>query len=122
MRFPVSLPEKPSSFRQGTEAQVLRRSRKQHLSAPVSAAGAHVDHPIRGCDQLRAMLYHHNGISLIHQTAQQRQKPRHVPAVEAGGGLIQNVDIPGFLQFAGQLQPLGLAAGEGAGRLAQGHV
>ena len=64
------------------------------------------------------MLHNHYGIPLLHQPPEKFQKPFSVLAVQTGTRLIQNVDIPGLMQFAGQFQPLDLAAGKGAGRLA----
>ena len=48
--LPPSTGKVSSGFRPITRRQRLRRSREQHLSAPVPAAGAHVNHPIRGGD------------------------------------------------------------------------
>lgn len=133
IRFLVVLPEKSSSFRQVTEAQVLRHSCKQHLPSPVPSTGAYVDYPVHSGDRSRRCST--TTTVFPWSTRWRFWKPLHIPAVEAGGGLIQNVDIPGGLLEAlqagpekilrpihegqyepGRIQGLGRAGYGGAGR------
>ena len=68
------------------------------------------------------MLDDHHGVALVHQTLEHVHQLVDVGGVQAGGGLVQNIDggaggLPGKL--GGQLHPLGFAAGQGGGGLAQ---
>ena len=61
----------------------------------------------------------------VHQTVQDIQEFADVVHMEAGGGFIQNIEgsagpPPG--KFLGQLDPLGLAAGQGGGRLTDADI
>ena len=71
------------------------------------------------------MLDHQYGVARLHQPLQNRQQLLHVVGVQAGGGLVQNIDgaAGGALgKLRGQLDTLGFAAGQGGGGLAQLHV
>ena len=71
------------------------------------------------------MLNHHHCVTRIDQPVQYAQQPLNVGKVETGGRFIQDVErFPGrtAAQLLGELDALGLAAGEGCGRLAQGDV
>ena len=66
-----------------------------------------------------------HGVAALRETAQNLHQLVHVGEMEARGGLVQHVD--GFsgsaaAQLGGQLDSLGLAAGQGRGRLSQADV
>ena len=71
------------------------------------------------------MLDDHHGVPRLHQPLEDLDELVDVGAVEAGGGFVQNIDglAGGPLgQLRGQLDPLGLAAGQLGGGLAQLHI
>ena len=92
------------------------------LSSLLAALRTQINDPVCGCNEFQPVFHHKDGISLGYQTAKQGQEGLDIPVVKTCGGLIQDVDIAGLLQFTCQLQPLGFAAGQGTGGLPQGHV
>ena len=74
---------------------------------------------------LDVVLDHQHGIAGGHESVQHVEEQLDVGEVQAGGRLVQQVERPAgaFLdQLAGELDALGLAAGEGRRRLAELHV
>lgn len=71
------------------------------------------------------MLDHQHGVAGVDQALQHVEQLAHVLEVQAGGGLVQNIERLARLaavQLLGQLDALGLAAGKRGGGLAQAHV
>ena len=71
------------------------------------------------------MLDDDDGIAEIGEAVQHFEQLAHVVEVQAGGGLVEQIERAAGLalaQFAGQLHALRLAAGERGGALAQVHV
>ena len=71
------------------------------------------------------MLNDQHRIATIGEPLEHLQQLPHVIGVEAGGGLVQNIHRPpcgAAAQLRGQLDALGLAAGEGGAGLAQLHI
>ena len=61
----------------------------------------------------------------IHQPLQYLDQLVHIRRVQARGGLVQNIDGSAGghpCQLCGQLDPLGLTAGQGGAGLAQLHI
>ena len=80
---------------------------------------------VSGLDDIQIVLDDHYSIAAFHQSLEHLNQLVDVGGVQAGGGLVQNIDgLAGgaFGQFGSQLDPLGLAAGELRGGLAQLHV
>ena len=80
---------------------------------------------VGGLDHVQVVLDDHHGVARVHQLLQNLDELVDVGGVEAGGGLVQDIDglAGGALgQLSGQLDPLCLAAGEGGGGLAQLHI
>ncbi|OPZ82264.1 MAG: hypothetical protein BWY77_00252 [bacterium ADurb.Bin431] len=80
---------------------------------------------IGGLDDIHLMLDHQHGIALVDQPIEDAQEHVAVLEMEAGGGFIEDIDgAPGadFAQFGGELDALGLAAGEGGSGLAEADV
>ena len=76
-------------------------------------------------DHVQVVLDDHHRVPRVHQALQDLQQLAHIVGVQARGGLVQDIDgaAGGALrELGGQLYPLGLAAGEGGGRLAHLHV
>ena len=84
--------------------QQVRRDAGEEDLAPLAAPlGAHVDDPVGGGDELHAVLHDDDRVALGHQLAEQSEKMGGVPAVQAGGGLVQYIDVALLVQLAGQL-------------------
>ena len=95
------------------------------MAAAVAPLGAQVDDVVSAFDDIQIVLDDHHGVALVHQLLQNIQQPPHIVGVEAGGGLVQDIDGPAggdLAQLCSQLHPLGLAAGELRGGLAQLHI
>ena len=70
------------------------------------------------------MLDDNDGGAPVQQGLEYPQQHPYIQGVQADGGLVKDEHgiLLGFSDFAGQLQPLGLAAGEPRGLFAQGQV
>ena len=78
--------------------------------------------PVGGLDHLEVVLDHHHGVALLDQRVQHLQQLAHVLEVQAGGGLVEDVErLAGRAprQLLGELDPLRLAARERGRRLAE---
>ena len=76
-------------------------------------------------DNVQIVLDNHHGVAAVHQPLEHLQELAHIVGVEAGGGLVQDIDgLAGgdFAELRSQLHPLGLTAGELRGGLAQLHI
>src|SRR5690349_8613562 len=72
--------------------QVLRRALRDDAAAAVAPFGAEVDDPVRGLDDVEVVLDHHHGVAGVAQAAQHVQQELDVVEVQAGGGLVQDVE------------------------------
>ena len=71
-------------------------------------------------DGVQVVLDEHDGVAGVDQPVQLAQQQRDVGRVQAGGGLVEEVErvpAPGPLQLGRELDPLRLAAAELGGRL-----
>ena len=104
----------------------LRRAGRHDPAALLAALRAEVDHPVRGLDHVHVVLDHQDGVAGVDQALQRGQEHPDVLEVQAGRGLVEDEErVPAVragAQVARELQPLGLAAGHGADRLAQPDV
>ena len=76
-------------------------------------------------DDVQIVLNDHHGVPRVHQPLEDLQQLAHVIGVQAGGRLVQNIDgLAGGLlgKLRSQFHPLGLAAGQLRGGLAQFHI
>ena len=119
-------------------AQGLRRCGFPSISATCSgvpsattrppsgaAFGAEVDDPVGGLDHVEVVLDDDDGVPLRREAVEHLEQLADVVEVQAGGGLVEDVErlARALLdQLAGQLDALGLAAGEGRRRLAELEV
>ncbi len=90
-----------------------------------SGLRAKVDHPVGRLDDFQVVLDHNDGVAQIGQAVDHVQKLAHVVEVQAGGGLVEDVErLPGIRprQLGGQLDALSFAAGERGRRLAERDV
>src|SRR5229473_1165486 len=104
---------------------VLGRAGSHDQAAACAAFGAEVDHPVGGLDDVEVVLDHDDRVAGLDQPGEHAEQLADVLEVQAGGGLVEHVDGPAggtALQFRGELDPLGLAAGQGGRGLAQADV
>jgi len=67
--------------------------------ATLAAFGAQVDDPVRLFDDIQIVLNDQNGVAEIHEPLEDVQELAHIIEMQAGGGLIENVDGPAGLAF-----------------------
>ena len=87
-----------------------------------AAFGAEIDDPVGLFDDVEMVLDDQHGVAERDETIQHVEKFFHVVEVQAGGGLVENVERAAGLaarKFAGQLGALGFAAGKRGGGLAE---
>ena len=104
---------------------LLRRALRDDLAALLAALGAEVDDAVGRLDHVEVVLDHDDGVALLHQPVEHLQQPLHVREVQAGGGLVEDVERAAgrhLAQLRGQLHPLRLAAGQRRGGLAEPDV
>ena len=96
----------------------------QHAPAVGPRTGANVHEPVRGADDVQGVLDDEHAVPGRAQVSQDSQQGLPVPRVQAGGGLVQDVDDAEQLagQLRGQAQPLQLPRGEGGGGPLRGEV
>ena len=91
-------------------------------AAVVAAFGAEVDDPVGLLDDVEVVLDDEDGVAEVDQALQDVEQFADVVEVQAGGGLVEDVERAAGLaaaEFAGQLDALGFAAGERGGGLAE---
>ena len=94
-------------------------------SAARPAFGTHVDDPVGGLDHVQVVLDDQDRVALVDERLQHPEQLVHVLEVQAGRRLVQHVDrAPGraLLQLRRELDPLGLAAGQGRRRLPEPDI
>ncbi len=62
------------------------------LAAAAAALGAHVDDPIGGFDDVEVMLDDKEGAAAVDEFAEGGEELSYVVEVEAGGGLVEDVE------------------------------
>src|SRR6266702_5981419 len=109
------------------------------LAAGAAAFGAHVDDPVGGLDDVEVVLDDEQGAAALDEFAEGAEELGYVVEVEAGGGLVEDVEGSaagfggGFVSGAvgdgagggevrGVFDALGFAAGERGGGLAEADV
>ena len=109
------------------------------LTATVAALGAKVDDPVGGLDDVQVVLDDDDRAACVDQTAKGGEQFADIVEVQAGGGLVEDVEHArrlrlrrclvcalatsrSGLQVGGQLHALGFAAGERGGGLAQTQI
>src|ERR1700740_146179 len=109
-------------FRAGDE---FGRALRDDAAAAFSPFGAEIDDPIGLLDDVEMVLDDEHGVAEIDEALEYVEKFSHVVEVQAGGGLVKDVERAASLalgEFAGQLDALGFAAGKRGGGLAEGDV
>src|SRR5699024_3142101 len=108
----------------GDLGDVLRGAFGDHEAAAGASFGAQVDHPVGAFDHVEVVLDDHHSVALGDQPVQDGHQAADVVEVQSGGGLVQHVhraSAGALLQLGGQFHAMGLATGEGRGRLPQPH-
>ena len=115
--------------RLGAGAEIVHRSRADHLSAVDAGARADVDDMVRRAHGLFVMLHHDKGVSQIAQPVQGLQELGVVTLVQADAGFVQDIQHAhqAGSDLSRQADPLALAAREGSGstgecQIAEAHA
>src|SRR5690606_15940419 len=114
--------EKPPGVGSLLPGDLLRGAGGDDHAAAGAALGAEVHDPVRGLDHVEVVLDHHHGVAVVGEAVEYGEQLLDVVEVEARGGFVEDVEgIAGIAlrQLTGELDPLGLAAGEGGGSLAE---
>src|SRR5687767_14951589 len=106
---------------------VLRRALSHYLAAGGAGFGAEVNHPVGALDHVEVVLDHDHGVPGVDQAVEDLDEDADVVEVEAGGGLVEDVELAALTlasvgQLARDLEPLRLAAGERSGGLAETQI
>ena len=94
-------------------------------AAVFAAFGAEIEDPVGVADHVEVVLDDDDGVAEIGEAVQDLEQLAHVVEVQAGGGLVEQIEGAAGLalgELAGQLHALRFAAGERGGALAQVHV
>lgn len=95
------------------------------LAAVGAAFGAHVDNVVGAFDDVEVVFDDDHGVAAGDELLQDAHEAFGVVGVEAGGGLVEDVEgaAGGATgEFGGELDALGFAAREGGGGLAEADV
>ena len=109
----------------GMNDEVFWRAFAHDLAAAVASLRTDVDHPVSGLDHFEVVLHHEHRVAGVHQSLDHVQQLLDVGKMQAGGRLVEDVERAsraGLGQFPRELHPLGLAARELRGRLAECYV
>src|SRR6185503_3203975 len=91
--------------------EVGGRAVEDDPAAVVAGTGAEVDDPVSVRHDGLVVLDDDDRLAGIDEPVQQAEQLRDVGEVQAGGGLVEDVDTALFGHVGGQLEPLPLAAG-----------
>ena len=109
----------------GIDGQLLWRAGGDDASSATAAGGSHVKQIIYGFEHVQVVLDDDDGVAGVHQALQHGQQHFDVFKVQAGGGLVQDVErLAGGRagEFRSQFHALALAAAQSHGALAQADV
>src|SRR5690606_16081927 len=102
--------------------QLGGRALEHHAAAVVPGAGAEVDDPVGVRHHGLVVLDDDHRAAGVDDPVEEPEQLLDVGQVQAGGRLVEDVDVGLVAHVGGQLQALALAAGERGQRLAEGHV
>ena len=94
-------------------------------AAAFAALGAEVEDVVGVADDVEVVLDDDDGVAEVGEAVEDFEELADVVEVEAGGGLVEEVEGAAGLalgELAGELHALGFAAGEGGGGLAEVDV
>ena len=110
---------------EGNLRHVFRGPCGDDLSAAAAAFGTQVDDPVGTFDDVQIVLDDQYGVALIDQPLQDIHQPTNVVEVQSRGRFVQQIERLARVdprQLRGQLDALGLAAGERRGGLTEGQI
>ena len=90
-----------------------------------AAAGAEFEQPVGVAQVVRVVFDDDDGVAGVAQPEEQVEEFLNVIPVQAGGGLVEEVEaaaLLAFAEFVGELEPLRLAVGKRVGGLAELEV
>ena len=117
--------EIPARMTGGMFCHLLRSATRHDLAPLVAPFWTEIHDPVSTADHIEVVLNHQDRVALVYQALHHIHQLVHIKKAQAGGGLVDQVEglTGGPLgELGGQLDPLGLTAGEGRCRLAQLHV
>ena len=102
----------------------VHRPGEDDLAARLARPRAEVDDAVGGPDDLGIVLDHDDGVPDVLERLEDPDEPLVVPGVEADAGLVEDEQRPdeGRAQGRGQVDPLGLAPGQGERHPVEGDV
>ena len=103
----------------------LGRALRDDAAAAFAAFGAHVDDVVGVADDVEVVLDDDDGVAEVGEAVEDFEELADVVEVEAGGGLVEEIEGAAGLalaELAGELHALGFAAGERGGGLAEVDV
>src|SRR5579862_5022500 len=104
---------------------LLRGAGGNDAAAGVSALGAEINDPVGGLDDVEIVLDDEDGSAALEKLAKRAEEFLNIVEVQAGGGLVENVQhagIGGVHEMGGELEALGFAAGKRGGGLAEAEI
>jgi len=102
--------------------QLCRRSLEDDPPAVMTSAGTHVDHPVSASDDVKVVLDDDDRPPRLDQPIEQSDEVVDVLHVQAGRGLVEDIDLGVRRHLDRKLQPLALATGQGVELLAERDV
>lgn len=98
---------------------------EEDLAAFVAGVGAEVDDPVGGGGDAHVVFDEDDGVAGVGEGVELGEEFFDVGGVEAGGGFVEDVEgvaVLGALEFGGEFDALGFAAGEFGGGLSEAEV
>ena len=83
---------------------------KDDLTAASAAFGAKVNQPVGVFYHIKVVFNDDHGVVVFHQAPDDGQQFFNVGHVQAGRGLVHNIDVAFFVELGSKLDPLGFAA------------
>jgi hypothetical protein len=96
----------------GDACDLIGRAFGDNLAAALAAFGAEVDDPVGITDDVEVVLDDDNGVAKVAEAVQDFEKLANVVEVEAGGGLVEEIEGAAGLtlgEFTGELHALGFS-------------
>ena len=111
------------------EKQLFIAALKQNPAAVFPRQGAHIDDLVGNGNDVPVMLHHQHRVPPVPKIPQEPGHAVHIPGMHPGAGLVENIGHArqGASHIPHQLQPLGLAPGQGGrfpvhGKIGQADV
>ena len=108
----------------GVSLHFFHGARGEDAAAQFSRAGAEVEQPVGGANDVRIVLYHQDGVAQVTQFFQDADQLGGIPAVQPDGWLVEHVEstYQARAQRSSQLDALRLATRERGRQAVKGDV